>query len=76
MKRILVFGGFGFLGYYLLKELLSRNYNVVVADIKDNDEFKEVLDYIKCDISDQKQVEAVLKIKNMMLFIIWRVLLI
>ncbi len=61
MKRILVFGGFGFLGYYLLKELLSRNYNVVVADIKDNDEFKEVLDYIKCDISDQKQVEAVFK---------------
>ena len=37
MKNVLVFGGFGFLGYYLLKELLSRNYQITVADIQDND---------------------------------------
>ena len=61
MKRILVFGGFGFLGYYLLKELLFRDYKVLVADIKHNNEFKDLVDYIKCDISDQKQVEAVFK---------------
>lgn len=64
MKRILVFGGFGFLGYYLLKELLSRGYNVVVADIKDIYEFKDLVEYIKCDISDQKQVEAVFENQN------------
>ena len=61
MKKVLVFGGFGFLGYYLLKELLSRGYELVVADIKDDSEFKEVVQYIHCDISDQKQVEAVFK---------------
>jgi UDP-glucose 4-epimerase len=59
MKKVLVFGGFGFLGYYLLKELLSRGYEVVVADITDNFEFKERVHYIYCDISDQKQVDAV-----------------
>jgi UDP-glucose 4-epimerase len=59
MKNVLVFGGFGFLGYYLLKELLSRNYNVIVADIKDNHEFKEGVRYVNCDISDQKQVNKV-----------------
>ncbi len=64
MKKVLVFGGFGFLGYYLLKELLSRGYELVVADIKDDSEFKDVVHYIKCDISDQKQVEAVFKNQN------------
>ncbi|MGB0879388.1 MAG: NAD-dependent epimerase/dehydratase family protein [Polaribacter sp.] len=59
MKKILVFGGFGFLGYYLLKELLSRNYDVVVADIKENDEFKNVVKYIYCDILKKNQIEAV-----------------
>ena len=64
MKKVLVFGGFGFLGYYLLKELLSRGYELVVADIKDDSEFKDVVQYIHCDISDQKQVESVFKNQN------------
>lgn len=64
MKKVLVFGGFGFLGYYLLKELLSRGYEVVVADIKDNFEFKERVHYIHCDISDQKQVDTVFQNQN------------
>lgn len=64
MKKVLVFGGFGFLGYYLLKELLSRGYEVVVADIKDNFEFKERVNYIHCDISDQKQVDTVFQNQN------------
>ncbi len=59
MRNVLVFGGFGFLGYYLLKELLARNYNVIVADIKSNDEFKNVTTYINCDISKKDEVEAV-----------------
>ena len=64
MKKVLVFGGFGFLGYYLLKELLSRGYEVVVADIKDNSEFKDIVHYLNCDISDQKQVDAVFQNQN------------
>jgi UDP-glucose 4-epimerase len=64
MKKVLVFGGFGFLGYYLLKELLSRGYELVVADIKDNSEFKDIVHYLNCDISDQKQVDAVFQNQN------------
>jgi UDP-glucose 4-epimerase len=64
MKKVLVFGGFGFLGYYLLKELLSRGYEVVVADIKDDSEFKDIVHYLHCDISDQKQVDAVFQNQN------------
>ena len=64
MKKVLVFGGFGFLEYYLLKELLSRGYEVVVADIKDNSEFKDVVHYLHCDISDQKQVDTVFQNQN------------
>ena len=64
MKKVLVFGGFGFLGYYLLKELLSRGYEVVVADINDNSEFKDIVHYLNCDISDQKQVDAVFQNQN------------
>jgi UDP-glucose 4-epimerase len=36
MKKILVFGGFGFLGHYLVHELLNRGYEVTVADIHEN----------------------------------------
>lgn len=64
MKKILVFGGFGFLGYYLLKELLSREYNVTVADIKNDQDFEGIVDYIKCDISVQKEVEFVFENNN------------
>tara|TARA_B110000091_G_scaffold162011_1_gene172779 strand:- start:250 stop:1128 length:879 start_codon:yes stop_codon:yes gene_type:complete len=64
MKKVLVFGGFGFLGHYLLKELLSRGYEVVVADINDNSEFKDIVHYLNCDISDQKQVDAVFQNQN------------
>ncbi len=59
MKNVLVFGGFGFLGYYLLKELLSRNYQITVADIQDNDEFKNILNYKKCDILDEIEVASI-----------------
>ena len=57
MKNILVFGGFGFLGYYLVKELISRKYNVVVADIKADVDFKDIVKYIKCDISKKEEVD-------------------
>ena len=56
MKKVLVFGGFGFLGYYLVKELLKRQYSVDVADISDNEELQEQVKYHFCDISDQEQI--------------------
>ena len=59
MKKVLVFGGFGFLGFYLVKELLHRGYSVTVADIKENPELKHDVNYVNCDISDASSVSNV-----------------
>ncbi len=59
MGRVLVFGGFGFLGYYLVKELLQRGYEVTVADIAEDKELKNKVEYIYCDISKEVDVISV-----------------
>ena len=62
MKNVLVFGGSGFLGFYLVNELLVRGYNVTVADL--NNKFKNKVTYIKCDINSNVNVNNVFKIKQ------------
>ena len=64
MKKVLVFGGFGFLGYYLVKELLSKKYKVTVADIKENNEFIDQVAYYYCDISIQEHVQKVFETQH------------
>ncbi|MFC5047738.1 NAD-dependent epimerase/dehydratase family protein [Aquimarina hainanensis] len=59
MKRVLVFGGFGFLGYYLVKELLQKEYNVTVADIVEDDDLKNKVKFIYCDISNENEVISI-----------------
>lgn len=56
MKKSLVFGGFGFLGFYLVKELLKRGYVVSVADIAGNTELEKEVNYIHCDITNKEEV--------------------
>ncbi|WP_108802662.1 NAD(P)-dependent oxidoreductase [Aquimarina sp. Aq107] len=64
MKNVLVFGGFGFLGFYLVKELLNREYDIIVADIVQNEELKNSVEYIKCDISKEDEVTSVFERYN------------
>ena len=64
MKKILVFGGFGFLGHYLVHELLNRGYEVTVADIHKNQKLESKITYIKCDITSKENVENVFKNKQ------------
>jgi UDP-glucose 4-epimerase len=64
MKKILVFGGFGFLGHYLVNELLNRGYQVTVADIHENEKVKGDITYVKCDITSKENVENVFKNKQ------------
>lgn len=64
MKKVLVFGGFGFLGYYLVKELINRNYDVSVADININDELFSQVSFYKCDIANQEEVNKIFKSSN------------
>ena len=64
MRKILVFGGFGFLGHYLVNELLNRGYDVTVADIHENAKVEGNITYIKCDITSKENVENVFKNKQ------------
>ena len=64
MKKVLVFGGFGFLGHYLVHELLKRGYKVTVADIHENEKLESNITYIKCDITSKENVENVFKNKQ------------
>lgn len=64
MKKVLVFGGFGFLGFYLVKELLSRGYKISVADIQSNKDLENEVDYFYCDISFKKDIDNVFNEKH------------
>lgn len=64
MKKVLVFGGFGFIGYYLVKELIQRNYVVSVADININEELIPQVNFYNCNIANQDEVNEVFKKSN------------
>lgn len=64
MKKVLVFGGFGFLGYYLVKELLGRGFDVSVADITEDKELQSQVGYIHCNIFNEQDVESVFETEN------------
>lgn len=57
MKKVAVFGGLGFLGSYLVEELLNRNYEVIVSDLAPHSKYDN---YVSCDIMKPEQVEAVI----------------
>lgn len=57
MKKVLVFGGVGFLGSYLVEELKKRSYKITVADILENHHAD--VDFISCDISNQKEINEI-----------------
>jgi UDP-glucose 4-epimerase len=64
MKKVLVFGGFGFLGHYLVHELLKRGYKVTVADIHENEKLESEITYVKCDITSKENVENIFENKQ------------
>ncbi|MBI2259902.1 MAG: NAD(P)-dependent oxidoreductase [Flavobacteriia bacterium] len=55
--KVAVFGGSGFLGLYLAKELLRRNYCVVIFDIVDTSYTHENLTFCITDILNAKLIE-------------------
>lgn len=52
MKKVVVFGGSGFLGSYIVDELIKRNYNVINADIHPPKYNQEMQTYKCVDIMD------------------------
>jgi len=62
-KKVIVFGGCGFIGSYVVEELLNNNYEVIAADLKpskyiDNKYFKQ------CDIMNPTQVDELVNNAN------------
>ena len=60
MKKVVIFGGSGFLGSYVADELTQRGYDVLVADIKKSQYLKEAQTFTNCDIFDPNNVKAVI----------------
>jgi len=50
MKKVVVFGGSGFLGSYVVDELICRGYDVTIADMKDPTNLNENRSFFKCNI--------------------------
>ncbi|MFH0865867.1 MAG: NAD(P)-dependent oxidoreductase [Bacteroidota bacterium] len=59
-SKVIVFGGNGFLGTYLCRELLRRNYHVTIADIQEKENINE-FDFVFCNILDREKVKSFLQ---------------
>ena len=57
MKDVVVFGGSGFLGSYVVEELARREYNVLIADTKDPPPALSGFEYVQCDVMNVEEVE-------------------
>ena len=57
--KVAVFGGSGFLGLYLAKELLRKKYHVCIFDIAEVNYQHEALSFEKTDILIEKSVNTV-----------------
>ncbi len=56
-KKVIVFGGSGFLGSYVVDELAKRGYNVTIADIYEPRHDTRHNAFVHCDITDPSAIE-------------------
>ena len=55
-KKVVVFGGAGFLGGYVVNELEKRhNYDIIIGDIEAS-KYTFKTKFVKCDITDYNSV--------------------
>ena len=62
-KKVVVFGGNGFIGSYVVEELLSKGYNVISADLKSS-KYVDNKYFVKCDILDKITVNNLIEGAN------------
>jgi len=65
-KNIIVFGAAGFIGTYLIDELLKQNFNVIASDISEIGELyykKNKIPFLPIDITNVNDFEKIEKIK-------------
>ena len=59
-KNVVIFGGNGFIGGYLIEELLLRGHHVTSADLNPSSYVDDSL-FVTCNIMDPKAVESVVE---------------
>lgn len=64
MKKIVVFGGSGFLGSYVADELSRRGHAVLVADINESACLSGEQKFLQCDIMNPETVEKAVEKAN------------
>ena len=61
MNKVLIVGANGFVGNYLIKELLDHDYEIVASDIQDNLKYNYPVAYETMNILDKSKVDEVIK---------------
>jgi len=56
-KKVIIFGGSGFLGSYVADELIGRGYEVVIADLIPSKYLQETQKFIKINILDIENIK-------------------
>lgn len=66
MKKILIVGGTGFIGYFLAKKCIRKNWKVTSISTKKPKIFRKIknVKYLLCDITNKKKLDKILKNKN------------
>jgi len=60
LKKVVVFGGNGFIGSYTVEELIQEGYEVVSADLSPS-KYVDSKHFKKCDILDAKAVDSLVR---------------
>lgn len=58
-KKVVIFGGSGFLGSYVADELSRRGCEVIVADMNSSEYLKNTQQFIECDIMNYEQIKEI-----------------
>lgn len=61
MKKVVIFGGSGFLGSYVADEFTRRNYTVIIADIAPSPYLKPEQTFVHVNIMEMREVEEALQ---------------
>jgi UDP-glucose 4-epimerase len=59
-KKVVIFGGSGFIGSYVIEELLAKKYDVVSADLHPS-KYVDDKYFIQCDIMDSQKVNELIQ---------------